>query len=156
MYNAHTDLRGLLPLVLIAVGAETRTLLTALPPIRYNEDENSNIGWAALVIELAQGALTSARTDELVRVAARMIAEKERRLYNLVEVLEHHERFNETIEKFFIELWLCLKEADWGGKAGVIYALSRSLPRRSSGVAEGEVWKSLQLPGRLLPLVGGP
>lgn len=126
-----------------------------LPRVRFEHYDNPKIRWAAVVLELARGGIDLKRASELAEVTAVLASQEVATLDQCLPVLARYERFDEATDHYLVELQRHLSGAGWADRATPMTALNDSFRRRSSGVTELRVWRSLALPEKLLDLVTG-
>ncbi len=75
-------------------------------------------------------------------------------LRETTRILENFERFDEASERYLLELRSRFDGDDWEGMRAVLDTLASSFRRRTSGLADRDVWRSLALPEGLLAVTG--
>jgi len=158
LFLRHPAYVGLLSL--IARGLTSYPLTVAakieslnLPRVRFEQYDDPKIQWAAVVLELIQGALKKERAHELAAITTILKSQGVGDLAHALDALSRSEQFDETTDHYLLELRRQLLDTQEGEQAQIIGALNNALRRRSSGVTELGVWRALALPEKLLDLV---
>ncbi len=150
LFHEHSDKPGLLPVLAAALLNSPDAKAVELPTVRFERFSESPVRGAALLLELARGGLTGARAAELASVTVELAKTNGILLWDATRILENHERFDESSRNYLLELHTRLSGDDWRGVRTVLDALENSFRRRSSGLADRGVWRSLALPKGLL------
>lgn len=161
LFEHYPDRAGLLPL--IVAGLTDRPFMPGMkldrlnpPHVRFEQYDNPRIRWAAVVLELIQEGLHRDRARELAAITATLRSLRAHTLQEAVTAISRYERFDEPTDYYLLELRRQLSDASWGEQLYIVNALNGSLRRRSSGVAELRVWRSLALPEKVLDIVTSP
>lgn len=149
---------GLLPLIVegltsypVMVAAKLESL--NFPWVQFEQYDDPKIRWTAVVLELIQGGFHAERAHELAAITTMLKSQGVANLTDALTALARRERFDEATEHYLLELRRQLSDAKWMEQSQVVNALNNALRRRSSGVTELGIWRTLALPEKLLDLV---
>jgi hypothetical protein len=158
LFLRHPACVGLLSLIAqglttypLSVAAKIESL--ALPRVQFEQYDDPQIQWAAVVLELIQGGLKKERAHELAAITTILKSQGVGKIADALEALSRSEQFDATTDHYLLELRRQLLDAQEVEQAQVLRALNDALRRRSSGVTELGVWRALALPEKLLDLV---
>jgi hypothetical protein len=161
LFERHPDRVGLLRWIVAAItehpsAAGIKLDSVHLPHVRFERYDDAPVRWAAIVIELMQESLDRDRATVLAAATSVLGPERFSRLGALMVALSRYERYDKPREHYLLELWRQLSDPTWDDQVVVMTALNESLRRRSSGVAESQVWRSLAFPEKIPDLVLSP
>ncbi|MCA1850946.1 MAG: hypothetical protein LC647_00710, partial [Beggiatoa sp.] len=154
LFAKHSDRVGILPLIVAAFRMPSTPFeLSGIPQVFFERYEDPKIRWAAVILELARGGVRREGAGTLATITAKLESDGVAELAEVLAALARYERFDEATDHYLLELQRHLSRAEWLQRGKLVAALNGSLCRRSSGVTEPGVWRSLALPNRLLDLV---
>lgn len=128
--------------------------VVALAQVRFEDYAEPLVRRAAVLLELARGGLTAARAVELAAMTQELAESNANLVSEVAKIIENYERFDESSERYLLELRSRLQGDDWKDMRAVLDTLENSFRRRTSGLADRDVWRSLALPEGLLTGTG--
>jgi hypothetical protein len=149
----HSARTGLLRMIAANLQQGPAPARRRLPVVRFEQYDDPKIRWAALLIELAREGFDRERAGELAATTGILRSLGVAVLWGALSVIARYERFDDATDHYLVELLRYLSGADWEDRSRCIVALNDSMRRRSSGVTERGIWRSLALPEKLLDLV---
>ncbi len=154
LFHDHPDKPGLLPMFAAAVLNNPDPEAAALTPVLFEDFAEPPVRRAALLLELARGGLSAARAAELAAATLEMAESEELLVRYASQILEDFERFDQASQRYLLELRGRVQGDDWKETRAVLDMLENSFLRRTSGLADRNVWHSLALPEGLSTVSG--